>query len=220
VVWRFTGQQRPTPLGTPLAVPVTATIATTPTVPYPVPWNNWATVDLRSHSIDASTAFAAAFVCSGDSSTQPRVMITNYASASPFHSYTYFNESQTAPDWFFLNLDASTIYLYLIRAYVSFGPADVRGPVELQPAAFTLAQNYPNPFNPSTNILFTLAKQGHVSLTVYNLLGQKVVTLVDEERPAGKYQVNWKPENMATGTYVYRLQAGGFVETKKLLLLR
>jgi hypothetical protein len=87
------------------------------------------------------------------------------------------------------------------------------------PDVFVLQQNYPNPFNPSTVICYQLPKEENVSLTIFNTLGQRVATLVDEDKKAGTYQVKWMPQ-LSSGVYYYRLQAGEFVETKKLILLK
>jgi len=88
------------------------------------------------------------------------------------------------------------------------------------PSSFTLAQNYPNPFNPSTTIKYELPERALVTLTVYNVLGQNVVTLVSEEKEPGVHQVQFDGTGFASGLYFYRLKAGGFVETRKLVLLR
>mgnify|MGYP000560099988 CR=1 FL=1 len=95
-------------------------------------------------------------------------------------------------------------------------------------SSYWLSQNYPNPFNPTTTIRYALPKPCHVTLKVFNLLGQEVTTLVNEKNPAGEYAVRWNPTELPSGMYLYRLQAspiggsqaGRFVETKKLLLLR
>ncbi|MCY4604357.1 MAG: putative Ig domain-containing protein [Gemmatimonadetes bacterium] len=101
-------------------------------------------------------------------------------------------------------------------------------PVQLQtrPAAFALASNYPNPFNPATTIKYALPQAADVELTVYNVVGQVVRTLVAEHQSAGRYVVEWDATNdnghsLSSGMYFYRLQAGGeFHEVKKMLLLK
>jgi len=90
---------------------------------------------------------------------------------------------------------------------------------------FSLYQNYPNPFNPTTTMIYNLPKPEHVRLTVYNMLGQEVVTLVNEKQAGGVYRVQWDGRNQegmpaASGVYLYRLRAGEFAETRKMLLLR
>jgi hypothetical protein len=88
------------------------------------------------------------------------------------------------------------------------------------PGQFQLLQNYPNPFNPGTTIKYDLPKATHVSLTVYDLLGRELSVLVNERRDAGVYEVKFDGSNLASGVYFYYLQAGSFVDTKALLLLR
>ena len=85
---------------------------------------------------------------------------------------------------------------------------------------FQLLQNYPNPFNPSTTIRYALPHRSHVTLTVYNTLGQQVDQLVNANIDAGHHEIQFNATNLASGVYFYRLQAGGFVETKRLLLMR
>ncbi len=91
---------------------------------------------------------------------------------------------------------------------------------EQTPVSFYLKQNYPNPFNPSTTISYGLMKTGQVKLNIYNILGEKVASLVDGVQNAGTYQLVWRPENLASGVYLYRLEAEGFVQTRKLILIR
>jgi hypothetical protein len=88
------------------------------------------------------------------------------------------------------------------------------------PTEFELGQNYPNPFNPSTTISYALPQRSHVTLTVFNTLGQLVATLVNSEMGAGDHEVRFDAAGLASGVYLYRLQAGGFVETRKLLLTK
>jgi len=88
------------------------------------------------------------------------------------------------------------------------------------PKEFRLEQNYPNPFNPSTTIRYQIPINSHVSLKVYDVLGNEVATLVDEYREAGRYEVEFNAKGLASGVYFYKLQAGIFVETKKMLLVK
>jgi endoglucanase len=88
------------------------------------------------------------------------------------------------------------------------------------PVKYALSQNYPNPFNFSTTIDFSLEKPGVVTLKMYNLLGEEIETLIDERRPAGAHKITWTAKNVSSGIFVYRLQVGVFVDSKKLVLLR
>lgn len=85
---------------------------------------------------------------------------------------------------------------------------------------FSLQQNYPNPFNPSTTINYTIPNRSLVKLNVYNSLGQKVAELVNEEKPSGNNEVEFNADGLTSGVYFYVLKAGGFVEIKKMVLLR
>jgi hypothetical protein len=91
---------------------------------------------------------------------------------------------------------------------------------ETHPQNFVLYQNYPNPFNPSTTIKFALPKASHVLLKVYNLLGQDVATLVNETLGPGTYERTFNAGGLASGVYLYRLQSGEFLTTKKLIMMR
>jgi hypothetical protein len=88
------------------------------------------------------------------------------------------------------------------------------------PGQYFLDQNHPNPFNPATTIQFSLPRSSFVTLKVFNLLGEEIATLVAQEFKAGNHTVNWNASGAPSGVYFYRLQAGAYVETKKMLLLR
>ena len=85
---------------------------------------------------------------------------------------------------------------------------------------YRLFQNYPNPFNPSTKINYTVPKSGFVTIKVYDLLGREVTTLVNENKPVGNYNVEFNAGKLVSGVYFYRMNAGDFVQTKKLILLK
>lgn len=88
------------------------------------------------------------------------------------------------------------------------------------PNNFLLQQNYPNPFNPSTTIRFSIPASGLLTLKVYDVLGNDVATLVNEEKPSGSYEVNFAATQLSSGIYFYKLQTGSFVEIKKMILLK
>ncbi|MEB2296458.1 MAG: T9SS type A sorting domain-containing protein, partial [Ignavibacteria bacterium] len=88
------------------------------------------------------------------------------------------------------------------------------------PESYSLEQNYPNPFNPNTTIKFQIPKEGMVTLKVYDILGAEVAILVDEEKVAGKYEVNFDANNLASGIYIYCLNVNDFANVKKMVLLK
>jgi len=85
---------------------------------------------------------------------------------------------------------------------------------------FNLEQNFPNPFNPSTKIEYSVPQSSTVVIKVFDILGNEIETLVKEEKPTGTYEITWYAEGLPSGVYFYRLQAGSFVETKKMLLMK
>jgi len=88
------------------------------------------------------------------------------------------------------------------------------------PEEFNLEQNYPNPFNPATTIRFSIPASGLTTLKVYNILGNEVATLMNEDKSAGVYSVEFNASNLPSGVYMYSLQTGSAVLTKKMVLLR
>ena len=112
-----------------------------------------------------------------------------------------------------------TYYFDNLRIVKLGSIVSVEDPQEV-PAEFSLHQNYPNPFNPSTTINYQIPTAGIVSLKVYDVLGREVANLVNEEKPAGTYNITFNAGNFASGVYFYRLKAGNFVSTKKLVLMK
>jgi hypothetical protein len=101
-----------------------------------------------------------------------------------------------------------------------FGPTSVERVNDIIPAAYQLEQNYPNPFNPSTKIRYNIPEAGLVTLKVYNLLGQEVATLVNNEQVGGIYEVNFDAAALSSGIYFYTLDAKNFTSTKKMILIK
>ncbi len=93
-------------------------------------------------------------------------------------------------------------------------------PDNVIPVSFSLEQNYPNPFNPVTNLKFGISKSGFVSLRVFDVLGKEVKTLVNEIKPAGRYDITFDGSSLASGIYFYRLESGSFIQTKQMTLIK
>ena len=91
---------------------------------------------------------------------------------------------------------------------------------EMIPGKYSISQNYPNPFNPVTNIKFGIPKSGFVKITVYDLLGREVITLVNEQMQPGSYNVDWDASNYPSGVYFYMLESGNYYESKKMVLIK
>jgi photosystem II stability/assembly factor-like uncharacterized protein len=96
----------------------------------------------------------------------------------------------------------------------------INSPQKVIPERFSLEQNYPNPFNPLTNIKYSIPKASLVNMKVYDILGNEITTLVNEEKSAGTYELKWNAANLPSSVYFCRIQAGSFVETKKMILLK
>lgn len=129
-----------------------------------------------------------------------------------FHNYSYRDE----------NLNEG-IYYYRLKQVDYDGSFSYSNIVDVEivtPLKFELSQNYPNPFNPSTRIQFTIVNQQFVSLKVYNVLGNEVAVLINEEKSPGVYNLNFDASELSSGTYFYKLRAGNFTEVKKMLLLK
>lgn len=88
------------------------------------------------------------------------------------------------------------------------------------PSIFILNQNYPNPFNPTTTITFQIPEKNFITLNIYDVLGKKIVTLINEEKSVGSYKVSFNASELTSGIYFYRLQAGEFIETRKMVLIK
>ncbi|MEE4311703.1 MAG: T9SS type A sorting domain-containing protein [candidate division KSB1 bacterium] len=115
-----------------------------------------------------------------------------------------------------LNEVARMVHLWL-PSDISF--VDVEESMSI-PRQYCLMQNYPNPFNPTTSIGFTLAKPGQTSIKVYNIMGQKVATLVDNKLIAGNHRIIFEGKNLASGIYFYKIKSGGFTDVRKMMFMK
>jgi hypothetical protein len=221
-VWEASGLVRPTPFGKKLAYPITAASTVTPSKPYPVPFKNWKGIDLRSFNITTDKPFAVGFVF-GKNPLEAGIMVADHIGEDPYNSYTYFTPTGYSSNWYYLssNSNSNAVAIYLVRAYISLEPTDV---VEEKgsgiPTKYSLSQNFPNPFNPVTKIRYQIPVSGFVTLKVYDMLGNEVSSLVNEEKSAGEYTVSFDGSRLASGVYFYKLTQGSFTDTKKLILMK
>ncbi|MBK7629451.1 MAG: T9SS type A sorting domain-containing protein [Ignavibacteriales bacterium] len=118
------------------------------------------------------------------------------------------------------DLIRSISYDSLAFGSISYGITDVEDNYNEIPENFSLLQNYPNPFNPNTKISWQSPVSGHQTLKVYDVLGNEVATLVNEYKSAGSYEVEFNASSLSSGIYFYRLNAGSFVQTKKMILIK
>jgi hypothetical protein len=138
--------------------------------------------------------------------------VAGFGTTTESKSYSFTDANLTAGSYTYRlkQLDFDGSYKYSKEVTVEVG----------SPANFELSQNYPNPFNPSTNIKYSIPENSFVNLAVYNLLGEKVSTLVNEEQTAGNYNLNFDATGLTSGTYIYQLRTGTATLSGKMLLLR
>ena len=140
--------------------------------------------------------------------------VSGFGTTAESHNYNYTDEDLGPGNYTFRlkQIDLSGTFEYSNSIEVEV----------INELVFSIKQNYPNPFNPSTDIQYAIGNRQFVQLRIYDVLGNEVATLVNEEKPAGSYNVEFTIDNLqlSTGVYFYQLRAGSFVETKKMLLLK
>jgi hypothetical protein len=149
-----------------------------------------------------------------------RGLIGSWDSWSIFSCSVMFNESEDTLKMWYSGSDNDLINTrigYATSPKVADGINDSHYDF---PKGFALSQNYPNPFNPTTTIEFDLPKTSDVIIDVYNIAGQKIQTLLNEKMVAGNHQVDFNAENLSSGVYFYRIEAGEFVDVKKMILIK
>jgi hypothetical protein len=155
----------------------------------------------------------------GDFVTVSGALIPGHGTTTAPQDYSYADVSAPAGTWYYrlkqIDLDGAVHYTDPARVQVASG-----GTGQDVPAVFSLAQNFPNPFNPETTIRYGLPSRSYVLLAVYNTLGERVAVIAEGEQESGFHEVRFDGSALASGVYYYRLQAAGFVQTKKLSLLK
>jgi photosystem II stability/assembly factor-like uncharacterized protein len=180
-----------------------------------IAWKTLSEINNYGFEVQRSAAVADGF------STLPGGLVRGHGTTLAPQLYAFDDASAGPGTWYYrlkqIDLNGSIHFVEPVRAEAAAGNVAAGGSA---PPEFALLQNHPNPFNPSTTIRFDLASDRDVSLKVYNALGQVVSELVSGHRPAGRYSIVWDASGIASGVYFYRLEAGSFVQTKKLIVLR
>jgi len=174
--------------------------------------NNYGFEIQRQYS-DASTSLSMTVIPSGDEGWEKVGFVKGHGNSNSPKEYSFIDKTAENSGKYFYRLkqvDVDGQFEYSPEIEVTFGA----------PAKFELSQNYPNPFNPTTNIRFTLPEAGNVKLAVYNLLGQKIADLVNQNMEAGFHNITFDGSNLTSGIYIYRLEAGNNVMIRKMQLVR
>ena len=164
-------------------------------------------VDLYSNDSSVTKISKGVFFQDLEPGQKRTITESIYIDVADIKQYKFIAEISSDNDFYWLD----TIY---------YSPAvDVQEVLNL-PKEYSLEQNYPNPFNPTTTINYSIPAQSTVTLKVFNMLGSEIGTLVNEEQQAGSYEIAWNAENNSSGVYFYRIRAGSFSDTKKMLLIK
>ena len=136
------------------------------------------------------------------------------SNSTPTSSYSYTDNSRLSQG----------VYYYRLKQYDNDGGSKELNTVEVNytniPSVFGLSQNYPNPFNPSTKISFQVPEKSNVNVSIYDILGNKISTLVNETKQPGQYDVTFDASRLSSGVYFYKMQADKFEVTKKMTVLK
>jgi FlgD Ig-like domain len=173
-------------------------------------------------SIDTSGAFKARLKPDGLGLSDPKRLVFNRAGTAFYVGGYHIASNPTVVTFGSTTLNTSGCF---VAKGIPGITTDVKDDDIRIPSDFTLEQNYPNPFNPSTTISYSVTTKSHVTIEIFNVMGQKIRTLVNTSLSAGEYQIEWDGSNdsgdmEASGVYYYRLRAGHVAETKKMVLLK
>ncbi len=162
---------------------------------------DWLTGGIDTDTLVTDADGAVGILGSGSQMLQPQEMRTVYMAIA-------------------IGTDEGSMLSSMALAEGHYGTITAVGEPVAKSMTYKLAQNYPNPFNPSTTISFTIPERAGVTLDVYNLLGQKVTSILNKEMDSGSYDINFDASNLSAGIYFYTLRAGTFTSTKKMMLLK
>jgi photosystem II stability/assembly factor-like uncharacterized protein len=165
--------------------------------------------------LSAGTAPAGCIRRSTDNGATWTQMTTNGIQGTTSQHLDYFKEANNVIHLYMVAADGSIIRYRDSSLVVGINTNNGNVPSE-----FSLEQNYPNPFNPTTTIHYTLPKASNVTLKVFDMLGNEVALVVNEFKPAGRYSALYSAENLSSGVYFYTMEAGGFTDTKKMMLIK
>lgn len=172
-------------------------------------------VDLHFISVDSGFVISSTgkimFTHNGGTNWFENTQVNGLVNSRPLNSISVISK-----DYGFINGSNGLLFL-VARDSLLIGIHPISASV---PDKYTLQQNYPNPFNPVTNIVFNMPKRGNVKLTIYDVLGNEIETLVDRELNPGTYKGEWNASSYPSGVYFCRLEAEGFTETKKMVLVK
>ncbi len=150
----------------------------------------------------------------------------NYSNGEVWKKYSPdgFSEVENEGCWAAYKDSKGNIWIGYNNGYIGLYNQDgITSILEIEsfvPSDYNLTQNYPNPFNPSTTLSYSIPTQGQVELKIYDVLGREVAELINKEQSSGSYEVNFDASNLTSGIYFYKLQAGGFVESRKMVLVK
>jgi len=181
---------------------------------YPYFWTS------TSH-LDGSNPYSGAvYVAFGEAQGKMNNMLMDVHGAGAQRSDPKVGDISNYPDFFGPQGDVRYVFNYVRCVRDAYLTSAVKNNKRSKPMSFKLEQNYPNPFNPSTEISYNLPEQSFVTLKVYDVLGREIFTLVNEDKPAGTYRINFDTIGLGSGVYFYQLKAENFMEKKKMILIK
>jgi hypothetical protein len=176
-------------------------------------WTTLSEIDNFGFEVEKSTE------ATGPYSTIPQSFTPGHGTTVAPHNYSFTDNSVTAGEWWYrlkqTDLNGFIHYYDPAAVILTTGVATATAPLES-----ALLQNYPNPFNPKTGVRFQVAGVSNVRLSVYDILGREVKVLVNERKQVGRYEVSFDGSGLASGVYIYRLTAGTFVQSRRMVLTK